>query len=271
MRPCRRCARRGRLPGQGPPRAAGPRAHQRDALGRGAPRTGPRASRAARLEQRLRELSAHLQSVVEEERRAIAREIHDEIGGTLTALRFDLGWIARNSEAPVRQRAAQALEALSLAQAGEPAPGARPAPPVLDAGIGAAIDWQLAQFRKRTGAQACCGEHRPRRAGRCGRDDRVPHAAGGADQRGQARRTPARSRSTSWCVTACSRSRSSTTAGTEPADLHKPQSFGLRGLADARAPSALAGGVARGAAARRCCSASGGHRRRRSRLRGAAA
>ena len=105
-------------------------------------------------EQRLRELSAHLQRVVEEERRAIAREIHDEIGGTLTALRYDLGWIARNGDAAVTQRASQALEALAIAQQASQRLVRDLRPPVLDAGIVAAIDWQLAQFRKRTGAQA---------------------------------------------------------------------------------------------------------------------
>jgi signal transduction histidine kinase len=113
-----------------------------------------RAEHAMReSERRLRELSAHLQHVVEEERSAIAREIHDEIGGTLTALRFDLGWIARNGEGAVRQRAEQALEALGVAQQSSQRLVRDLRPPVLDAGIIAALDWQLGQFRKRTGAQ----------------------------------------------------------------------------------------------------------------------
>ena len=32
------------------------------------------------------------------ERAAIAREIHDDVGGSLTALKFDLAWIARHVE-----------------------------------------------------------------------------------------------------------------------------------------------------------------------------
>lgn len=114
-----------------------------------------RAEAALRAsEQRLRELSAHLQSVVEDERRAIAREIHDEIGGTLTALRYDLAWIARNGDVAVRQRADQALEAVALAQQASQRLVRDLRPPVLDAGIVAALDWQIAQFRKRTGARA---------------------------------------------------------------------------------------------------------------------
>ncbi|HPU51633.1 MAG TPA: response regulator [Burkholderiaceae bacterium] len=102
-------------------------------------------------EQKLRELSAHLQTVVEEERRAIAREIHDEIGGMLTALRFDLSWVERNGSAPVAQRATQALETLGLAQHASQNIVRSLRPPVLDAGIVPAIEWQLAQFRKRSG------------------------------------------------------------------------------------------------------------------------
>ena len=110
------------------------------------------AEQALRVsEQKLRELSAHLQTIVEEERRAIAREIHDEIGGMLTALRFDLSWVERNGTPPVAQRAAQALETLGLAQHASQNIVRSLRPPVLDAGIVPAIEWQLAQFRKRSG------------------------------------------------------------------------------------------------------------------------
>ena len=43
--------------------------------------------------QRLRELAQHLQASIEQERAAISREIHDDVGGSLTALKFDLAWI----------------------------------------------------------------------------------------------------------------------------------------------------------------------------------
>jgi signal transduction histidine kinase len=102
-------------------------------------------------ERRLRELSAHLQTVVEEERRSIAREVHDEIGGTLTALRFDIAWIGRHGAADVAQRADQALETLTLAQKATQDIVRNLRPPVLDAGIVAAIEWQLGQFHRRSG------------------------------------------------------------------------------------------------------------------------
>lgn len=113
-----------------------------------------RAERALRAsEQRLRELSGHLQTAVEDERRAIAREIHDEIGGALTALRFDLSWIERTAASDaVRQRSAQALDTLTMAQQAGQRIIRNLRPPVLDAGIVAALEWQFTLFRKRTGA-----------------------------------------------------------------------------------------------------------------------
>ena len=46
---------------------------------------------------RLRELARFLQDVRESERTSIARELHDELGQALTALRIDLGWLRKNA------------------------------------------------------------------------------------------------------------------------------------------------------------------------------
>ncbi len=51
----------------------------------------------AASEKRLAEFAGHLQRTIERERAAIAREIHDDIGGALAAVGFDLAWISRNS------------------------------------------------------------------------------------------------------------------------------------------------------------------------------
>jgi len=58
------------------------------------------AARQAELErlvelrtEELSELSSHLQSVAEQERSALSRELHDELGGLLVAARMDLSWL----------------------------------------------------------------------------------------------------------------------------------------------------------------------------------
>jgi two-component system sensor histidine kinase UhpB len=43
----------------------------------------------------LRKLSTHLQSIREKESKRIAREIHDELGQALTALKMDVSWISK--------------------------------------------------------------------------------------------------------------------------------------------------------------------------------
>ncbi len=45
--------------------------------------------------ERLKEVSSHIMAAREHERIRIAREIHDDLGGNLTAIKIDLDWIAR--------------------------------------------------------------------------------------------------------------------------------------------------------------------------------
>ena len=111
--------------------------------------------RASREE--LRDLASHLQSVREKERTDIAREIHDELGQALTALKMDVHWI--------RQRVGD----------GQPALGARASamstmidatvhtvrrisselrPKLLDdLGLSAALEWQAREFEQRAGIE----------------------------------------------------------------------------------------------------------------------
>lgn len=100
---------------------------------------------------RLRELLTHLDAVVDEERAGIAREVHDDIGGTLTALRFDLSWIERNGDARSATRARHAIETLGQAMQAAQRIQRNLRPPVLDAGLLEALAWQIDEFRRRTG------------------------------------------------------------------------------------------------------------------------
>ncbi len=102
--------------------------------------------------QRLRELAQHLQTSIEAERAAIAREIHDDVGGSLSALNFDLAWIARHSDSPaVRQRVASALETLTLAIEASQRVMHNLRPAILEQGLVAALQWMSARFERRTG------------------------------------------------------------------------------------------------------------------------
>jgi signal transduction histidine kinase len=105
--------------------------------------------------QRLRELAQHLQTSIESERAAIAREIHDDVGGSLTALNFDLAWIARHSESPaVRQRVTSALETLAHAIEASQRVMHNLRPAILEQGLVAALQWMSGRFERRTGV-AC--------------------------------------------------------------------------------------------------------------------
>jgi PAS domain S-box-containing protein len=111
------------------------------------------------LEEQLRALSARAESVREEERAGIAREIHDTVGQALTALKMDIAWIARRLPAsgPATMGAlSDKLEAMSkstddvLNQVRRISSELRPG--VLDdLGIAAALEWQGQEFEERTG------------------------------------------------------------------------------------------------------------------------
>jgi signal transduction histidine kinase len=101
---------------------------------------------------RLSELAQHLQTSVEAERHAIAREIHDDVGGTLTALKFELDWIRRHAgSAAVEQRALMALETVTNAIEASQRIMQNLRPAILEQGLVAALQWMTSRFEKRTG------------------------------------------------------------------------------------------------------------------------
>ncbi len=101
--------------------------------------------------QRLRELAQHLQNSIEQERISIAREIHDDVGGSLTALKFDLAWIARHSkDAQVVQRSQAALEVVTHAIESSKRIMHNLHPAILEQGLVAALQWMASRFEKRT-------------------------------------------------------------------------------------------------------------------------
>jgi PAS domain S-box-containing protein len=105
----------------------------------------------------LRRLSAHLQAAREEERIRIAREIHDELGQALAGLKMDVAWLQRSlaRQAPA---ISSKLEDMSVLIDGTVQAvrriSAELRPSLLDdLGLAAAIEWQLDEFRERTGLE----------------------------------------------------------------------------------------------------------------------
>lgn len=104
--------------------------------------------------QRLRELAQHLQTSIERERAAIACEIHDDVGGSLTALKFDLAWIARHSsDTQVLARVSSALETVTLAIDSSKRIMHNLRPAILEQGLAAALQWIVSRFEKNTGLE----------------------------------------------------------------------------------------------------------------------
>ena len=103
----------------------------------------------------LRELSSHLQSVREEERANIAREIHDELGQQLTGLKMDASWIGKRvSNAPdeVHERTETMIALIDDAVKTVRRIATDLRPGILDdLGLLAALEWQCSEFEKRTG------------------------------------------------------------------------------------------------------------------------
>ena len=103
----------------------------------------------------LRNLAAHLQSVREEERLKIAREIHDELGQILTALKLDLNYV--QGKLPADQQVLQEKMQSDIALVDECIQSVKKIcnelrPGLLDhLGIEAALEWQAEEFQRRTG------------------------------------------------------------------------------------------------------------------------
>lgn len=101
----------------------------------------------------LRELSAHLQKVREEEKSYIAQEVHDQLGATLTALNFNIHWLQKKLTSAPRDIQTKTADMASLIETA--AQSCRQIvtelrPSVLDdLGLYAALEWQANDFSRR--------------------------------------------------------------------------------------------------------------------------
>jgi signal transduction histidine kinase len=115
-------------------------------------------NRAEQAERELRRLSQQLVQAQEEERKSLSRELHDEIGQTITGLRMEISNLGRippsnRKEFEERLRSAKSIAEQLMKNVRDLAMGLRPA--ILDdLGLAPAIEWQAREFSRRTGVPA---------------------------------------------------------------------------------------------------------------------
>jgi PAS domain S-box-containing protein len=116
-----------------------------------------------RAQDQLRRLSGSIMANQEQERRAIARELHDELGQVLTALRMDAVWLnarLRPSDPQASDRALAMCQLIDHTIDEVRSLATRLRPGVLDdLGLLDALEWYITDFEKRTGI-ACIFKHR---------------------------------------------------------------------------------------------------------------
>ena len=106
--------------------------------------------------QELRNLTARLQAVREEERTSIAHEVHDELGQTLTGLKIDLSWLRTQlgDQSPLADCVQSLIERMDGAMDTVRRIATNLRPSVLDhLGLVAAIEWQALEFERSTGIE----------------------------------------------------------------------------------------------------------------------
>ncbi|MFV1922794.1 MAG: histidine kinase, partial [Methylotenera sp.] len=102
--------------------------------------------------ERLAELSAHLNTVKEQERSRISREIHDDLGGNLTAIKIGLGSLLNNlpaSEKALVEKTKDIKDIVDKTFDAAHRISGDLRPNILELGIVAALDWQAKEFEKK--------------------------------------------------------------------------------------------------------------------------
>ena len=110
-----------------------------------------------RSREQLRSLAAYQNEVREQERIRIAREIHDQLGQSLTLLRMDLSWLKKqldDKNPTVDEKMEAMFQVLADALENLHTVTTELRPIILDDfGLAAAIEWQVEEFRNRVGIE----------------------------------------------------------------------------------------------------------------------
>jgi signal transduction histidine kinase len=106
------------------------------------------------MNEQLRDLSAHLQNIREEERMHIAREMHDELGQLLTGFKMDVSWLnkrlADSNDPALREKLAEMITIVDESVAFVRKLAAELRPSILDdLGLIPALEWHSKEFTKR--------------------------------------------------------------------------------------------------------------------------
>jgi len=105
----------------------------------------------------LRELTSHLQQVREDERKHMAREIHDELGQQLTVIKMDVTWIRKKTDPAnilILDKIKELMQILDETVNTVRKISSRLRPSLLDdLGLVAAMEWYLNDFKQRTGIE----------------------------------------------------------------------------------------------------------------------
>lgn len=101
----------------------------------------------------LRELTQHLERVREEERKRISREIHDELGQQLAAIKIDASWLSKRvSDESVQRKTLELNKLIDETVKTVRRISADLRPDILDdLGLAAALEWKIKKFVQRTG------------------------------------------------------------------------------------------------------------------------
>ena len=111
------------------------------------------------MNEQLRNLSAHLQNIREEERIHIAREMHDELGQLLTGFKMDVSWLNKKlmeegADPLVREKLQEMTNILDDAVKFVRNLAAELRPSILDdLGLIPALEWHSEEFQKRFGIE----------------------------------------------------------------------------------------------------------------------
>lgn len=185
---------------------------------------------------RLAELTAHIDKVKEQERTRLARELHDDLGGNLTAIKMALAMLTRRlpaGDALLQEKAGYVDDLVDRSIDAVHRISLDLRPSMLDLGLVAALDWQVREFARQAGIDCAFASNRKDielsldQATTLFRiaQEALTNIAKHARASKVAVRLDRQRQHIRLCI-------SDNGVGLRPLDRAKPQSFGIRGMSE---------------------------------------